>query len=169
MTAQPPEVTLTRSKQVDEEIRNIYINYMQMMLDAAKDPQLMDKLFNDNDFRVKYLNEKVGMKVPEGTTIIFKTENMRSVQVFIKDEAGVMYIEEGLSNLKVIERLQSGEVEKEKLQLAKATEVDVDVKEAFEECTVVALLPFWDPKSDLILFELKFDDTEIVFTTCILV
>jgi len=167
MTAQPPEITIKKTAHVDEEIKQIYINYMQMMIDAAKDPKLMEELFSNNELRVKYLNEKVGMKVPEGTKIIFKTKNIKTVKVYVKSENGSMYMEEGPNSLKIFEKLNSGEMDTETLTLTSPKEVDVEVHESFKECNVVAMLPFLDPSRDLMLFELKFEDQEIVFTTCV--
>lgn len=167
MSVQAPKLTVSKSKGMNETIRSMYINYLQMMIDCAKDPEFMKKLFADNELRLKYLREKVGMKLPDGVHVIFDTKEMRHIKIYINSPEGQVWIEEGSATLDVIEKLKSGDIDKESLTLSQREEVDVDVSNILKDCDIVLRLPFINPNADLMMFELNYDDTEIVFSTCI--
>jgi len=167
MSAESPKLTVSRSEAIDEKLTSIYINYMQMMLDAAKDAKFREELFSSNEKRVEYLNNKVGMTMPKNVHVVFVTKGLKTVKVYVKNKEGNFFIEEGARSLKIIDKLANGEVQTETMALTAHEEIDMDVRELCKESTVVVKLPFFDPTSDLLLFELKYDDNEIIFSTCI--
>lgn len=167
MDALSPQLTVTKTPGIKKKLNDMYINYMQMMIDCARDPELKEKLFADNEARVKYLNEKVGMTIPESVHVVFDTTQSTHVKIYMKDADGQIFIDETGSTLNVNEKLKSGEIEKESMTLTKQEEVEMDVTDILDKADVVLKLPFIDPSGDLMLFELKYDKTEIIFSTCI--
>jgi hypothetical protein len=167
MSTQKPELTVSKPKGIDKKIRSIYVNYMQLMLDAAKDEALKNELFSSNERRLYYLNEKVGMTVPAGVKVMLQTAGLNQPKVYVKDDQGQVWVDEGSEPLKIIDRLNKGETVTDLMAITKPEEVDMDIHDSFSSSNVVLRLPFLDPSKDLTLFELKFDDKEIVLTTCI--
>ena len=167
MSQQEPQLTVSKPKGIDEEIRSIYVNYMQLMLDAANDSTLREELFNSNERRLYYLNEKVGMTIPEGVEVMLQTSGLNQPKVYIKDDQEQIWIDEGSEPLKIVERLNNGETVTDLMTITTPEEVDMTIHEAFNKSNIVLKLPFLDPNKDLTLFELKYDDREIVLSTCI--
>lgn len=167
MSVQEPSLTVSKSPAIDEKIKSIYVNYLQLVLDAARDPKLKEELFASNKKRIEVLNDKVGMTMPPNVHVIFDTKNFSSVKVYVKSKEGKFFIEEGAKTLKIVEKLATGQTDTETMTLATTEEVDLNVHESFKDSDVVLRLPFVDPTSDLLLFELKYDDSEIIFSTCI--
>ena len=167
MSVQEPELTVKRPKGIDEKIRSIYVNYMQLMLDAANNETLKNELFSSNERRLYYLNEKVGMTIPEGVHVLLQTSGLHQPRIYIQDDKDQIWIDEGSEPLKIVERLNNGETVTDLMAVTTPEEVDMDIHEAFSSSNVVLKLPFLDPTKDLTLFELKYDDREIVLSTCI--
>lgn len=167
MNVQEPKLTVKKSSGIDEEIRTIYVNYMQLMLDAAKDDTLREELFTSNEKRLYYLNEKVGMTIPDGVTVILGTGDIHVPKIYIKDKNEQIWIDEGSSPFKIIEQLKNGKTVTHKMNITKPEEIDMEIHEKLKESEVVLQLPFLDPAKDLTLFELKYEDKEIVLTTCV--
>lgn len=168
MTAQKPELTVKKPKGIDEKIRKIYVNYMKLMLEAATNEDLKEELFTSNKKRLHYLNNEVGMKIPDGVHVIFQTGDLHSPKIYVKGEEGEFWIREGSAPFSIVEKLSNGETVTDTMWVAKAEEIDLGIHESFKEAKIVLKLPFLDPTKDLTLFELKFDDKEIVLSTCAL-
>jgi hypothetical protein len=166
MNAQQPTVTVTKPKGVDEKIRSIYVNYMKLMLEAATDEALKQELFTSNEKRLYYLNNEVGMVIPDGVQVVLQTGDLHSPQIFVKNDEGAFFIEEGSAPFSITEKLKDGEVVTDTMTVTTAEEIDLTIHEAFADSKVVLKMPFLDPATDLTLFELKFDDKEIVLSTC---
>jgi hypothetical protein len=167
MTVQEPKLKVTKTPGINEKLKTLYINYMQMMIDCAKDPALKEELFTSNDARVKYLNEKVGMTIPDGVHVLWDTKNLQHVRIYIKDDSGKIYLNETGSTLDIVEKLNNGEIMEEHLKVTEREEIELNITNILNDSDIVLKLPFINPASDLMLFELKYDNTEIIFSTCV--
>jgi len=159
--------TVSKPEGVDEKIRNIYINYVQLMLDASRDKKLWDELFSSNERRLYYLNNKVGMTIPAGVHVIFDTDSLHPPKIHIKDKDGQIFISEGSEPFKVIEKLNNGEEIQDKMKVTSPEEIDMTIHEGFKESEVVLHMSFMDPSRDMTLFVLKYSDQEVVLSTCV--
>jgi hypothetical protein len=165
MSTLEPTVSVKSPKGIKEKIRSIYLNYMQLMIDCSKYETLKAQLMTSNEKRLFYLNEVVGMTIPEGVEVILE-EKSNGPRIYIKAENGNIHIHEGSASLEIMEKLNNDETVKEKMRVATAEEVDVNLHQVFKNSNIVLKLPLIDPAQDLMLFELKYGDSEIVFTTC---
>jgi len=161
-------ITVSKPEGLDQKIRNIFVNYLQLMVDAARDQNLWDELFSSNERRIYYLNEKVGMTIPDDVTVVFDTESFHVPQLYIKDKDGIIWISEGSEPFKVIEKLHNGEEVTQMMEITEPTKINMTIHEKFKERNIVLNMTFFDPSRDTTLFSLKYDDKEIVLTTCIL-
>ena len=108
------------------------------------------------------------MKIPDGVHVIFQTGHLHSPKIYVKDDEGQYWIREGSAPFSIVEKLSNGEAVTDTMWVAKAEEIDLVIHEAFKDTKIVLRLPFLDPSKDLTLFELKYDDKEIVLSTCAL-
>ena len=69
-----PDMVASESKAIDEKIKSISVNYLQLMLDCAKDETLREKFLKSPG---PYLNERVGMKIPESVKVIPDTKKLQ--------------------------------------------------------------------------------------------
>ena len=133
------------------------------LIECAKDETTREKFFENPHY---YLNEKVGMKIPEEVQVLLDAQKLTWPEIYIKIEDEKIYVGEGRLAIEVIDELTSGSKIDEKTKLTEQAEVDVIVHEALKNSQVVVKLPFYDARSD-VLGEVKFaDDTEIILTTC---
>ncbi len=167
MSVQGPDIVVKKSKEIDEQIRSIYVNYMQLMLESAKDEKLKKELFSDNKKRVEYLNKQVGMTIPNGVHVMFRLKGLHYPKIHIKDKDGQIWIDES-DTFKILEKLSTGEEVKTSMKITTPEELDVDLHQQFKSNDIILQLPWVDPSVDHVLFELKYEGGEIVFTTCIL-
>jgi len=160
-------MSISTTEKGEQKSRSIYVNYMQLMVDAARDKNLWDELFSSNERRIYYLNEKVGMAIPAGITVHFDIGSVHVPQLFMKDQDGIIRVSEGAELFKVIEKLNNGEDITQMMAIKESSEIGMTVHEKLEESDTVLSMTFFDPSRDTTLFVLEYDDKEIILTTCL--
>jgi len=160
-------MTVSKSEKDDQKSRSIYVNYMQLMVDAARDKNLWDELFSSNERRVYYLNEKVGMSIPDGVAVNFNNGSVHVPQLYMKDKEGMIRVSEGSTIFKIIEKLNKGENVSQMMEIKESSEIGMAIQEKLKENNIVLNMTFFDPSRDTTLFVLKYDEKEIVLTTCV--
>ncbi len=142
-----PGIEVTESKAIDETIKSIYLNYMQLMIDCANDETVKEDFLNNTHY---YLNEKVGMKIPDSVQIELDYDKLQWAEVYIKTEEGKIFVGEGKLALSVVADLTSedkiNELSKSerRVELKEQANVEVKIDEALKKSKVVVRLPFFD-------------------------
>ncbi len=158
-----PKISVTdTSRNAQDKIKAISVNYLQLLIDCANDEAVKQDFLNN---RHHYLNEKVGMRIPESVAIELDYEHKRHPEIYVKAENGTVFVGEGNLAIEVINELASGEKIANNLKMKEQAEVEVRIDRALQKSRVVVNLPFFDVKNDL-LGVVKFnDDSEIVLST----
>ncbi|WP_321495204.1 hypothetical protein [uncultured Desulfobacter sp.] len=157
------EITVKKSHKIDQKIRDICINYMELMLTCGRDEKNRDSFFENPR---PYLNG-IGMVIPEKVSIHLKV-GQSFPALFLKTAEGKIAIYEGKLCLKVVEEMRDHTKHMEKVVLKEQGEIDVNVHASLNDPDVqgVVVMPFFDLYTD-ILGEVKFQDgAEIILTSC---
>jgi len=157
------EITVKKSHKIDQEIRDICINYMELMLACGRDEKKRDSFFEDPRPYLK----GIGMVIPEKIFIHLKV-GQSFPALFLKTPEGKIAIYEGKLCLKVVEEMRDYTKHMEKVVLKEPGEIDVNVHASLNDPDVqgVVVMPFFDLYTD-ILGEVKFQDgAEIILTSC---
>ena len=157
-----PVFGVSESKKTDDKIRSICVNYMQLMLDCAKDEKIRNSFIKYPHY---YLNEKVGMKIPKSVTIVLNAKTMGWPVLHVRAKDGHHYdVYEGVLSVDTLSDMKSEKTGK-KVKTVDQAEVDVYLPEPLKGSEAVLTIPFIDVNSDN-LSEIKFtDDQEIILST----
>ncbi len=158
-------ITENTKPQDVKKIRDIYTNYLRVMLKCAEDQAyFVEFQKNTRDILVN----EVGMTIPEGVPIVLD-DNVRwaSLVLNAKGADGSNYVVKEMElGIKAYETWADGELEASITQLTHEACVEVDIKAEFKNFTPAIRIPFIDVTKDL-LGEISFNKkTEIVLTCC---
>lgn len=161
--SQIEKITVKQSHKIDQQIRDICINYMELTLACGRDKKKRDSFLENPHL---YLNE-CGMVIPEKVSIHVKV-GQSFPALYLKTAEGKIAIYEGKLCLKVVEEMRDHPKNIERVVLKEPGEIDVNVNASLNDPDVdgVVVMPFFDLYTD-ILGEVKFQDgAEIILTSC---
>lgn len=156
------EITTSNSEEVQQKTSEIFVNYLDLMADCAKDSGLRENLFKNPHY---YFNEFVGMNIPKSVDIVLDCEKLGWPQLFIKNEDGTTSISEGPLSLNVSADLKSGKFQ-ETMRLGKSEEISVKIQKSLKESEAVLIIPFLARKVDALTVVNFSDGEEVVLTCC---
>lgn len=151
-------LNVRESKEIDEKINSIVINYLQLMIDCAKDDNVRQDFINNPH---PYL-DKVGMTVPKNVKVILDEKIDRWPAMTIRNGNEEILIEEshlsyGVSNGK----------KENKVELKKTSEVKLSLDFNLENCDeAVVRLPFFEDRGDLLTIVNFKDNAEVILSCC---
>ena len=150
---------------VKEKVESICINYLKIMSRCISDSKFKEEFISNPR---PYLEEEVGMRIPEKAKIILDPNGRHWPEVRINTGNGTIdFIEHALS-VKEDKWQNTGVVESNTITCDKTEQVIKDINANLDDCEVLVILPFFTSDTDL-LTEYKFkDDNEpsIVLSSC---
>lgn len=158
------------SEEIDKKIKTIYINYCNLLLKCARDPDVRDDFLNRPR---KYLTEEVGMTIPPEVHVQLDRDRLRWPIVIAKTAKGRILIREKGLAMKVIEKWSSGERDTEVTKVVKPGEIDLYldkpasmlVQKALDKGKVVVVMPYFDIGKEVLgKIEIS-DECEIVLSS----
>ena len=156
------QTSVSESKAIDDKIKTIVINYLQLMIDCAKDDNVRDEFME----RPHPFLREVGMSIPDSVEVVLDNKETRWPEIKITADGKQISVEESRLQYSITNMMESGTTLSESEELGKTSEVAVDVNVALSESDAVVRLPFFDAKGDL-LTEIKFtDNAEVILSTC---
>jgi len=159
-----PDVTIEKSETVNEEIRSICVNYMRLMADCMENNSVKDDFLKNPH---PYLNDKVGMKIPENIPVMFSENLSRWPAIYIKTPEGDnIAVKEANLGVSVLADMASGAKLDETWKVTEPARIDMRINVSLEKSQAVIVLPFMDPGAD-VLGEYKFSDGAEVVLSCI--
>ncbi len=158
-----PVMEVEKSETIDERIRSMCVNYMKLMVECMEDDTVREDFLSNPH---PYLNDKVGMKIPNNVGVMFDENLARWPSIYINTPDGdKVAIKESSLGLEVVSDLISGTKIDESWKLAERAKIDVKLHTSLEKSDAVVVLPFIDPRVD-ILGEYKFNDgSEIILSS----
>lgn len=172
MSTKEPTVTRKKKDDLDDKIRENIKKYVSALIEVFKkeNSEYRDELLKEenNEMRRKFLHKNIpDLKVPEGVKVEFKTKDLSAPRLTTKNKKGTTYrIVDGVEVFKLIKVLSPDETKSRNIKITTDELIDVDMHENFRDCEITLEMPFSDPVDDQTLCEIKYNEQEIVLTTC---
>ena len=140
-------ITVRESQEIDDRIKNICLNYMQLMLECCRDKHKRDSFLKNPRSFLNY----IGMVIPEGVPILLEV-GLNFPALHIKTPEGKIAIYEGKLSIEVMHDIKDYEIENKKVTLKDMGEIDIRINEALSDPDVeaVVVMPFFDLYSGVV-------------------
>lgn len=155
-------IGVSESKAIDKKIKDICLGYIKLMYDCAAYEKIREDFIARPHY---YLNEHVGMVIPENVKIILDAKRNRWPVVYVKEPNGDKIVfKEGFMGVNIKADLEWGKIQ-EDFEFAKQGEVDVKIDNALKDCETVVVMPVFDAQSDMLGVYKFSDGAEVVLTS----